>query len=148
MDYLTSAALVLLALVLGGMTFFSFVMAPLVFVKLPIDVAGRFIRQVFPVYYLVMGLAASMAFPLLLREYPGKAMVLAAVVCAFAYARQVLMPRINQLRDRELEGDKAAGRDFAKLHRASVIINGVQLLTVFAVFISLALLLPRCGATP
>jgi hypothetical protein len=44
-----------LALAFGGMTFFSAVMAPLVFTKLPFDTAGAFIRQVFPWYYLTIG---------------------------------------------------------------------------------------------
>ena len=37
-----------LALTFGGMTFFSGVMAPLVFTKLPFETAGAFSRQVFP----------------------------------------------------------------------------------------------------
>jgi len=39
-----------LALTFGGMIFFSAVMAPLVFTKLPFETAGAFIRQVFPWY--------------------------------------------------------------------------------------------------
>ena len=39
-------------ILLGAMLFFSGVMAPLIFTKLEADVAGRFIRQVFPWYYL------------------------------------------------------------------------------------------------
>jgi hypothetical protein len=50
-----------LALTFGGMTFFSAVMAPLVFDKLPLKVAGPFIRQVFPWYYLTMGVAVLIA---------------------------------------------------------------------------------------
>ena len=38
----------------GGMLFFAAVFAPLVFLRLAPDVAGRFIRAVFPVYYLAM----------------------------------------------------------------------------------------------
>ena len=35
-------------ILLGAMLFFSCVMVPLIFTKLDADVAGRFIRQVFP----------------------------------------------------------------------------------------------------
>jgi hypothetical protein len=44
--------------------------------------------------------------------------------------RQVLVPRINQLRDAELGGDADAGQQFARLHRWSVGINMVQLLAL------------------
>ena len=60
---------------------------------------------------------------------------LAAAVCLLIAAstlwiRQQLVPHINQLRDAELAGDAAAGARFATLHRASVIINMVQLLAL------------------
>ena len=44
-----------LALTFGGMTFFSAVFTPLVFAKLSMKIAGPFIRQVFPWYYLTIG---------------------------------------------------------------------------------------------
>ncbi|MGD8854404.1 MAG: DUF4149 domain-containing protein [Gammaproteobacteria bacterium] len=50
-----------LALTFGRMTFFSAVMSPLVFAKLPLKVAGPLIRQVFPCYYLTMGAAVPIA---------------------------------------------------------------------------------------
>jgi len=46
-----------LSLTFGGMTFFSAVVAPLVFTKLRPDIAGSFIREIFPWYYLSMGSA-------------------------------------------------------------------------------------------
>ena len=55
-----------LALTFGGMTFFSAVMAPLVFTKLPFDTAGAFIRQVFPWYYATMGATTLVALLALL----------------------------------------------------------------------------------
>ena len=45
----------------GGMAFFAAVYAPLVFIKLEAGVAGQFIRQVFPVYYLAMGVTSAVA---------------------------------------------------------------------------------------
>ena len=49
-----------LALTFGGMTFLSVVVAPLVFNKSALKIAGPFIRQVFPWYYLTMGAAILM----------------------------------------------------------------------------------------
>jgi hypothetical protein len=125
-----------LALTFGGMTFFSVVMAPLVFTKLPFDTAGAFIRQVFPWYYLTMGITTLVALIALLFGASGSGMweiaLTALVLAGFAYARQILMPMINQARDAEVAGNRDAGRRFKRLHQTSVIINGLQLLAVLA----------------
>ncbi|MEM6943536.1 MAG: DUF4149 domain-containing protein, partial [Pseudomonadota bacterium] len=54
-------ALYTLTIAFGGMVFFTALFSPLVFVKLPAETAGPFIRQVFPWYFaataVVLGLA-------------------------------------------------------------------------------------------
>ncbi|MDJ0893034.1 MAG: DUF4149 domain-containing protein [Gammaproteobacteria bacterium] len=125
-----------LALTLGGMTFFSAVLAPLVFIKLPPETAGSFIRQVFPWYYLSMAATTLIALTALLFV-PGMmaalgALLTAMVLAGFVIARQVLMPKINRARDAMLAGDQAAGPRFNRLHRLSVMINACQWLAVFA----------------
>ena len=131
-----------LALTFGGMTFFSAVVAPLVFSKLPSATAGAFIRQVFPWYYLSMGVTTLVALLALLtgaRSDTAWATALtAAVLAGFVLARQVLMPRINRARDAEAQGDPTAGRRFRRLHGASVAVNGLQWL---AVLVALAMVL-------
>ena len=125
---------VLLALAFGAMTFFSAVMAPLVFTKLPFETAGGFIRQVFPWYYLTVGGVSAAAAPALLLGADTLPALLAAVSAAgFWYARQMLMPSINAARD---AGETAR---FERLHRFSVIINGAQWL-LLAVALVLVLL--------
>jgi hypothetical protein len=121
------AAGLLLALAFGGMAFFSFVFSPLVFVKLPMETAGPFIRQVFPWYFLTIAAVFALAALALLPGYPGLAALAAGMAVLGAINRQILMPRINRLRDRMLGGDEAAGPAFDKAHRASVGINLVQL---------------------
>jgi len=128
-----------LALTFGGMTFFSAVMAPLVFAKLPLQTAGPFIRQVFPWYYASMGVAMLIAFGALLLGTGGSATwevaVATLVLAGFAFARQVLMPRINRARDAEMVGEFGAGRRFRRLHLVSVVINAFQWLAVLAALI-------------
>ena len=123
------------ALCLGGMLFFSAVMAPLVFTKLPADSAGAFIREVFPWYYLyVAGTSGVAALGLLALNAPAAALM--AIVCGLAlYARQILMPRINRLRDASRAGDQDARARFQRSHRLSVFINAGQILVVAAVFV-------------
>ena len=129
-----------LAAVFGGMLFFSAVMAPLVFTRLPADQAGRFIRQVFPWYYLVSGAASALALAALAVArglLAWETLAVAAVAAAFAAARQGLMPRINRESDRARAGELDAPHRFNRLHRLSVIVNALQLLAVTAVLVRL-----------
>ncbi len=122
---------------LGAMLFFSGVMAPLIFSKLGADVAGRFIRQVFPWYYLVViGLSGVAAFAFA-SPHPAEAIALAGVAVAGVVARQGLMPGINRARDAALAGHPEAGRRFSRLHRLSVWINALQIITVGVVLAGL-----------
>ena len=123
------------ALCLDGMLFFSAVIAPLVFTKLPADSAGAFIREVFPWYYLyVAGTSAVAALGLLALNAPAAALM--AIVCGLAlYARQILMPRIDRLREASRAGDQEARVRFRRGHRISVFINAGQILVVAAVFV-------------
>jgi hypothetical protein len=120
------------------MAFFSAVMAPLVFIKLDAATAGRFIRGVFPWYYLVVLVLAALAAAALAAGRPADAGIMAAVAVGAWVSRQVLMPRINAHRDRSLAGDASAGRRFDRLHRVSVWINAAQLLACGAVMVRLA----------
>jgi hypothetical protein len=132
------AAGLLLALVLGGMTFFSFFFSPLVFVKLPMETAGPFMRALFPWYFLtVAGLFALAAVALAFVE-PGLALVAGGMALLGLLNHQVLMPRINRARDALLTGDATAEKTFDKLHRKSV---GINLLQLAAAGITLATVL-------
>ncbi|MEM9764328.1 MAG: DUF4149 domain-containing protein [Pseudomonadota bacterium] len=125
-------ALYALTLAFGGMVFFSAVFSPLVFIKLPAEVAGPFIRQVFPWYFAAVAAVLGLAGLALLSGsvlWGGLLITMAALGVA---NREVLMPRINALRDRQLAGDKAAGRGFDRLHQASVAINLVQMIAAGA----------------
>jgi len=128
-----------LALTFGGMTFFSAVMAPLVFTKLPFDIAGAFIRQVFPWYYSTMGattLVALLALPFGASHTANvEGILVTLVLLGFIFARQLLMPRINRARDEEMAGTAGADRRFKRLHQTSVIINGVQWVAVLAALV-------------
>jgi hypothetical protein len=120
-------ALLAVSLLLGGMAFFAAVIAPTVFRILPAEPAGRFIRAVFPTYYLwVLGTAGAAAFALLPLSLPDAA-IMAAVAGLALWLRQVLMPRINALSDRVKAGDAEASRPFDRAHRLSVYANLLQM---------------------
>lgn len=116
------------ALLLGGMVFFAAVMAPLVFTKLPADQAGRFIRAVFPFYYLYVFATATVgAIALAWTQLPAT-IALAAIAVATVWLRQGLMHRINMLSDAARAGDGRARVSFDRAHRLSVFINAAQII--------------------
>ncbi|MEO0761392.1 MAG: DUF4149 domain-containing protein, partial [Pseudomonadota bacterium] len=115
------------------MVFFSGVFSPLVFAKLPAETAGPFIRAVFPWYFLavaaILGLAGLGLFA------AGETLwgaVMVAMAALGALNREVLMPAINDARDRQLAGDATAGRRFGQLHGTSVGINLAQMIAAGA----------------
>ena len=125
---LALVALFALALLLGGMSFFAAVMAPLIFTRLPAGAAGPFIRQVFPVYYVwVLGCAAAAAAALLPIDGLS-ASLMAGSAALTLWLRQVLMPTINRLSDAAQAGDADAKRRFDLMHRLSVAANLGQML--------------------
>ncbi len=58
--------LVLLSVIFGGMVTFQILFAPLVFIKIKIDVARPFIRAFFPFYYLYFALFSLLYLSLIL----------------------------------------------------------------------------------
>jgi hypothetical protein len=138
---LTALALIALfaaSLLLGGMVFFAALVAPIVFRVLPPEEGGRFIRTLFPRYYLwVLGCSAAAAVALFPLSKPD-AGIMAAVAGLAWWLRQSLMPRINALSDRAKAGDAEAKRAFDRAHRLSVIANLLQMIaaaTVLAGFV-------------
>jgi hypothetical protein len=121
----------------GGMLFFAGVVAPMVFAKLPAPTAGAFIRQVFPVYYLVMAGATALAALLATQVEPADAVVLATVSVGFLYGRLGLLPRIEQARAQATANDPSAAARFRRLHRSSTVLNAVQLVGVTVTLIRL-----------
>jgi mannose/fructose/N-acetylgalactosamine-specific phosphotransferase system component IIC len=114
-------ALLTTATLLGGMVFFSFGFAPVLFAQLPMERVRPLLRGTFPYYYLaVIGLSAMAA--LLAIPVSGLAAgLLGAVALTTVYARQDLMHRINAATDRDDTGA------FKRLHGLSVVIQIAQI---------------------
>ncbi len=119
-----------IGLLLGMMLFFGFVLAPTVFTKLPAEAAGRLIRSLFPHYYAI-GFGLAVIAGLLVVPRPAAGLLFLTAI-AFVLARQMLMPKINAARD---AGETSR---FDRLHRLSVIVNGVQLVALMAAVVFLA----------
>ena len=114
-------ALLLTATLLGGMVFFSFGFAPVLFAQLPSERVRPLLRGTFPYYNLAVIALAAIAAAVTFTVSPLAAGLLAAIAASTVYARQILMHQINAATDRE---DKRA---FGRLHGASVVIQLIQI---------------------
>ena len=124
-------ALYLTAIILGAMIFFSFIVAPITFKLLDEENSRKFIRGIFPFYYLLnltLSFIASVSF-FLDQNLSIDFSLMASVSVLFAISNFILMPMINKFRDNHED------KKFKISHFISVIINFIQL--IFLVIILL-----------
>ena len=112
-----TAALLVTALLFGGMVLYSFGFAAFVFSALPMETAGPTIRRAFPHFYIFVIATASVAALLIWPFAHSLSLGLAAIALTGLPARQILMPAINRATD---TGAKAR---FKWLHGLSVLIT-------------------------
>lgn len=131
---LHAIALYATGILLGVMLFFSFALTPMVFIKLEAAIAAGFVRALFPLYYLIIiVLGAASALTLAIAERPIPAALMALTAAFAVMTRQLLIPRLDSLRDAKEAGDTKATAQFKALHRFSVVVNALQILAVAAV---------------
>ncbi|MCW0233124.1 MAG: DUF4149 domain-containing protein [Ferrovibrio sp.] len=128
---LHAVALYATAILLGAMLFFSFIVTPVVFRALDGEHASRFLRALFPLYYLVIILLGAIAALMLaLVEYPLPAAALGVTAALAVLTRQVLIPQLDALRPGRAAGEAAATRAFRRLHGLSMLLNLAQMVAV------------------
>jgi hypothetical protein len=119
-----AAALIVAAILFGGMVLYSFGFAAFLFTSLPADDAGALLRRAFPHFYLWVIAMAVLAALLQLGADPVSLGLLAAVALTTLPTRQLLMPAINAATD---AGDK---QRFNRLHGLSVVITLLHIAAV------------------
>lgn len=113
---LSQAAILLTALLFGGMILYSFGFASFLFSALPADAAGPLLRRAFP-YFYVFVIGCALAGAALTANVDGtSALILGLIAATALLARQILMPAINEATDM---GNR---RRFGVLHTGSVLI--------------------------
>jgi hypothetical protein len=112
-----TAALLVTALLFGGMILYSFGFATFVFSALPMETAGPTIRRAFPHFYIFVIATATVAALLIWPSARSLSLGLAAIALTAVAARQILMPAINRATD---TGAKVR---FRWLHGLSVLIT-------------------------
>ena len=121
----------LIAMILGIMLFFSFVIAPVVFTTLDEDNARKFIRRIFPFYYnvnLIISFVVLLAF-LFLTKLGIDFYLILIITILFAISNYLLMPLINKYRDEKQD------KKFKYSHFISVVINFVQMICLVFILI-------------
>ena len=115
-------ALLLISLLFGGMTLYSFGFAAFVFSALPPDLSGNTIRQAFPHFYIFVLATSAISATLLYFLDPVAAAVMVIISVTTIPTRQILMPAINKA------SDSGARRKFKILHSLSVLITLSQII--------------------
>lgn len=114
----------LTAMSLGIMIFFSFAIAPVIFNVLSVKNAGKFVRKIFPYYYLINLIVLSIV--VILFFYTSSIglnfYITLAISILFAFLLFILMPMINSFKDRNEK------RKFRLSHGFSVIVNFIQMI--------------------
>ena len=121
----------ILAIVLGMMIFFSFVLAPMIFKILDVQNAGKFVRKIFPYYYFVnlIFLSIVIIIFIMISSFGVNFYVTLALAISFIFAQFFLMPLINNLKDNNEE------KKFKYAHGASVVINFTQIIGLIYILI-------------
>ena len=121
----------ILAISLGMMIFFFFVLAPMIFKILDPENAGKFVRKIFPYYYFVNLVFLSVAVVLffIVSSFSINFYITLALVFSFVFAQFILMPLINRLKDNNQENK------FKYAHGFSVVINFVQMILLIYLLI-------------
>ena len=121
----------LIAMILGIMLFFSFVIAPVVFTTLDEDNARKFIRRIFPFYYNVnLGISFIVLLTFVYLSKLGiDFYLISAIAILFAISNYLLMPLINKFRDEKQD------KKFKYSHFISVVINFAQMILLILLLI-------------
>ncbi|MEJ6394727.1 DUF4149 domain-containing protein [Gymnodinialimonas sp. 2305UL16-5] len=113
--------LILTATLFGGMVFYSFGFAPVLFAQLPMAQVRPLLRGTFPYYYLAIICLGALSAIVTFWASGTASMFLAMIALSTIYARQILMPQINAATDRDDQGA------FKRLHGFSVVIQLIQI---------------------
>ena len=108
-------ALLIAASILGVMLFVSLVVLPVAFAKLPQNLAGIYVRKLFPIYHIVLFLASQLAGLLAYTPHLKPIAFISGLIFALHFA--FLTPAINKA------SDMGNNTRFKLLHRFSVLIH-------------------------
>ena len=119
------------------MIFFMAVVSPSVFAALSTNASSKFLRIIFPRMFLFGFIIAFLC--LILSYISGNilnSILLIVVAISFIINRNYLTPKINDFRDKELEGDKKASSSFKNMHLLSVLLFVLNFVILIGIVIN------------
>ena len=128
---INQVSIYLISIILGIMLFFSFIVAPVTFTTLDEENARKFIRKIFPYYYIV-NLVISFLILILfiyIKMFSLNFYLMLGITLLFALSNFLLMPLINKFRDNNQE------KKFKFSHLISVVINFSQMIILVIILI-------------
>ena len=127
----------LLAVLIGSMIFFMAVVSPSIFATLSTNASSKLLRTIFPRIFLLGFIIAILS--LVLCYISGNilnSILLIIVAMSFIINRNYLTPKINDFRDKELEGDKKASSSFKYMHLLSVLLFVLNFIILIGIVIN------------
>ena len=124
-------------ILIGSMIFFMAVVSPSVFATLSSNASSKFLRTIFPRMFLFGFIIAFLS--LILSYISGNilnSISLIVVAVSFIINRNYLTPKINDFRDRELEGDEKASSNFKYMHLLSVLLFVLNFIILVGIVIN------------
>ena len=127
----------LLAVLIGSMIFFMAVVSPSVFATLSTNASSKLLRTIFPRMFLFGFLIAILSLVLCyISSNILNSILLIIVAMSFIINRNYLTPKINDFRDKELEGDKKASSSFKYMHLLSVLLFVLNFIILIGIVIN------------
>jgi len=118
------------------MIFFSAVVSPSVFASLNSKGSSKFLRTIFPRMFLFGFLISLIGLVLtLIAGTFFNAIILVIIGLFFIINRNYLTPKINNFRDKELEGDKSAKKKFKMMHLISVLLFIINFFLLISIIV-------------
>ena len=127
----------LLAVLIGSMTFFMAVISPSIFATLSTNASSKLLRAIFPRMFLFGFIITILSLVLCyISSNILNSILLIIVAMSFIINRNYLTPKINDFRDKELEGDKKASSSFKYMHLLSVLLFVLNFIILIGIVIN------------
>ena len=127
----------LLAVLIGSMFFFMAVVSPSVFATLSTNASSKLLRTIFPRMFLFGFIIAILSLVLCyISSNILNSILLIIVAMSFIINRNYLTSKINDFRDKELEGDKKASSSFKYMHLLSVLLFVLNFIILIGIVIN------------
>ena len=127
----------LLAALIGSMIFFMAVISPSVFATLSTNANSKLLRTIFPRMFLFGFIITILSLVLCyISSNILNSILLIIVAMSFIINRNYITPKINEFRDKELEGDKKASSSFKYMHLLSVLLFVLNFIILIGIVIN------------